>query len=634
MTYAIDAPVESAGAEPPSVHPLGARARVLLASVFGPYAQDDEYGSRTINPMELYHNQVSRVQGPFSLRMFHRSWGLMLIQANLDAPCLLLDFPNLDRFIDEIREHDYDIVGISSIAPNIGKVQRMCELIREHLPGATIVVGGHISNVPRIEERIDADHIVRGEGVRWFRSFLGQDEQAPIRHPLIESGFGARTMGIPLPSGRGSTAAALIPSVGCPMGCNFCSTSAMFGGKGKFFSFYETGDELFEVMCQLEEAMKVSTFFVMDENFLLQRKRALRLLELMREHEKPWGLYVFSSANVLQRYTIEELVGLGISWVWMGLEGKDSRYRKLGGIDTLSLVRTLRANGISVLGSTIIGLEEHTPENIEEAIEYAVSHETEFHQFMLYTPVPGTPLHAEHVARGTLLDPSECSEADAHGQLKFSFEHPHIRDGQETELLLRAFQRDFERNGPSVLRVAMTTLRGWQRYRNHPEARIRKRFAAQATGLATAHAGALWAGRRWFRKDAVLSRKLGTALEEVFRSFGIGARLLAPVLGRFLLLTLRWEERRMARGRTREPAVWYEQNDRAHADGISSTARARWVSSKAPPPGESRPSGLRPELARPQIPLLRPSGLPPERSPDGLQALGDGQAALAEDQRC
>ena len=47
-------------------HPKGVRARVLLSSVFGPYAQDDEFGSRTINPMELYHNQVTKAQGSFS----------------------------------------------------------------------------------------------------------------------------------------------------------------------------------------------------------------------------------------------------------------------------------------------------------------------------------------------------------------------------------------------------------------------------------------------------------------------------------------------------------------------------------------------------------------------------------------
>ncbi len=67
-------------------HPLGSKARVLLASVFGPYAQDDGVGSRLINPMELYHNQVTRVQQAYSLRTFQRSWGLMLIQANLETP--------------------------------------------------------------------------------------------------------------------------------------------------------------------------------------------------------------------------------------------------------------------------------------------------------------------------------------------------------------------------------------------------------------------------------------------------------------------------------------------------------------------------------------------------------------------
>ena len=74
----------------------------------------------------------------------------------------------------------------------------------------------------------------------------------------------------------------------------------MFGGKGKFVTFYETGDELFSIMCQLEEKLKVQSFGVMDENFLLHRKRALRLLELMEQYHKGWALSVFSSAHVLE----------------------------------------------------------------------------------------------------------------------------------------------------------------------------------------------------------------------------------------------------------------------------------------------------------------------------------------------
>ncbi len=108
------------------IHPLGSDARVLLVSVFGPYAQDDAYGSREINPMELYHNQVTRVQAAFSMRTFQRSWGLMLIQANLKAACTLLDFPTLTRFIEELKTREYDVIGISSIMTNLQKVRKMC----------------------------------------------------------------------------------------------------------------------------------------------------------------------------------------------------------------------------------------------------------------------------------------------------------------------------------------------------------------------------------------------------------------------------------------------------------------------------------------------------------------------------
>src|SRR5512137_243207 len=120
-------------------HPLATKARVLLSSVFGPYSQDDQYGSRKINPMELYQNQVTRSQGPFSLRMFHRSWGLMMIQQNVSAPSTLLDFPTLEQFVQELKTNEYDIVGISSIIPNVGKVRKMCSVIRELQPRCTIV---------------------------------------------------------------------------------------------------------------------------------------------------------------------------------------------------------------------------------------------------------------------------------------------------------------------------------------------------------------------------------------------------------------------------------------------------------------------------------------------------------------
>lgn len=547
------------------VHPLGSQANILLTSVFGPFAQDDEYGSRAVNPMELYHNQVTREQGPFSLRMFHRSFGLILMKENIDAPCTLLDFPDLKRFEEEISENSYDIVGISAIMPNIGKVAKMCRMIRAHLPRAVIVVGGHIANMPGLENRIDADHICRGDGVRWFRRYLGLDENAPVRHPYELSGFGTRILGIGLRDDPRTTAAVLIPSVGCPVGCNFCSTSALFGGKGRFVNFYETGDELFKVMHDLETAHGVQSFFVMDENFLLHRRRALRLLELMEEKGKSWSLFVFSSGRVLKSYSIEQLVRLGVSWVWMGLEGKESSYEKLSGVDTRLLVSELQSHGIRVLGSTIIGLESHTPENMDAVIDYAVSHDTVFHQFMLYTPIPGTPLYEHHRKNGTLLDEDERPAADNHGQYRFNYAHEHIRDGRETGFLREAFLRDFRVNGPSLARMIRTMISGWRRYRHHPDACIRRRFRRETRGLATAYAAALWAMARWYRSDSRMHAKLAGILKEIYAEFGFKARIAAAAMGIYAYLAIGREHRRLESGWTYEPPTFHERNLKALA---------------------------------------------------------------------
>ncbi len=541
-------------------HPLGRKAKILLSSVFGPYARDDEYGSRAMNPMELWHNQVTRVQGAFSLRMFHRSWGLMLIQANIETRCTCLDFPSLDRFIEEIRDNDYDIVGVSGIVPNLLKVKKMCELIRQHLPKATIVIGGHIVNLPDLPELIDADHFVRGDGVRWFRRFLGEDVSAPIAHPLVLSAFDRRAMGMKISFAPNTDSATLIPSVGCPLGCNFCATSAMFGGKGKSVDFYPKARDLFEIMCQLEEKMHLRSFFVLDENFLLKRDRALGLLELMQTHNKPWALYVFSSANALSKYTMEELVALGVSWLWLGLEGKDSQYSKLNSTDTRDLVRRLRENGIRVLGSTIIGMEDHTPENIDDVIDLAVSHDVDFHQFMLYTPVAGTPLYAQHAQAGTLMGPDEIPFSDTHGQFRFNFRHPHIRNGRETEYLLRAFTKDFQINGPSVLRVVRTTINGWRKYRNHRDPRIRNRIKWETGGIATTFSASLWAGRKWFKDNPPVAKLIDAMLQDVYKEFGIVARLAGPTVGRYIYRKIKQENARLASGLTYEPPTFYQRN--------------------------------------------------------------------------
>src|ERR1022692_4092498 len=514
-------------------HPKGTQARVLLSSVFGPYAQDDEFGSRSINPMELYHNQVTRAQGSFSLRMFHRSWGLMMIQKNISAPSTLLDFPTLDDFQRELTSSDYDIVGISGIIPNFGKVREMCRQVRRLSPNSIIVVGGHVAAIPGLDALIDADYIVRGEGISWMRRYLGEDPEAPIAHPEIVSGFGFRILGMSVPDSKCDTAATIIPSVGCPLGCNFCTTSSFFGGKGKSIHFYETGDQLFEVMQHLTR---------------------------MKQANKSWALYVFSSVNAIRKYTMEELVQLGVSWIWVGLESPNSSYAKLKNSDTRALAAELRQHGIKILGSTIVGLEHHTPANIHEEIEYAVSHGTDFHQFMLYTPVPGTPLFAQMQQEGRMLD--DVDLADIHGQFKFNYKHAAISRDESKVFLDWAFRHDFERNGPSLFRICETTFQGWKRYHNHPDLRVRRRFAQEARKLRTTYNAALWAMEKRLRTtNPPISKRIRELRREIEGAFGTLTRVVRRVVGPILLWTSKREDKRLANGVTYEPQTFVERRN-------------------------------------------------------------------------
>jgi hypothetical protein len=244
----------------------------------------------------------------------------------------------------------------------------------------------------------------------------------------------------------------------------------------------------------------------------------------------------------------------------MGIEGENSRYTKLQGIDTLALVRQLQSHGIRVLGSTIIGLENHTPENIDEVIARAVRHDTDFHQFMLYTPLPGTPLHAELSDQGRMKDESEYEVGDIHGQRIMNYRHPHLNDEQTAEYMIRAFDADFAANGPSTVRIVRTTLAGWKRYKDHPDPRIRRRFRWEGHELGNALTALVSAAHRYFGQQPALRDKLSALLADLHREFGWKARLFGFLGGRWLLRRIRREEENLAAGWTYEPPTFYERN--------------------------------------------------------------------------
>ena len=425
--------------------------RLLLTSVFGPYAVDDEYGEKE-NKMELFHNQVTREQGMFSYRFNHASQGLYFLAENVDMPTTVLDFPTLRRFKKELRK-GYDFIGITFIVPNFRKARKMAKTIRELSPQSKIILGGHGVSIPDIESLIDHDFICRGEGVYFLRRLFGEDIDKPIKHPLEYSSFNRQVMGVPWASDAGI----LITGVGCPNKCRFCATSHFFGS---YIPYLKTGKDIYDVCCQYEDEKNISDFGVLDENFLKMKDRALKLLALMETNHRFFNFSIFSSAETLKALgDLDILVRLGVTFVWIGVESKKEIYQKNKDIDFHLLVKELRSRGISVLASSILFLEDHDKNTLWDDVDYVTSLNPDYLQFMQLGPMPGTALYEDYEKQGKLI--KNLPYTSKHGQGKIWFNHDHFTRDESKDVLRLAFETDYNRNGASMLRAIKTAFGGY-----------------------------------------------------------------------------------------------------------------------------------------------------------------------------
>ncbi len=478
-----------------SFHPSTQSRNILFCSVVGPHGVDGPH-SRYKNPMSLLGNQVTRGQEHYTVQMFSRTFAYDLFGANLNANVAVLDFPSEEQLRAMLLERTWDRVGLSGIMANFEKVLVTWRIVRETLPGVPIDIGGHIVNdddvtqemvermlqvcpgetfrvwEPSFERPLSRGlskwlrargcagagvTFVKRDGLEFYASLpgVGLKSEEFIYAPLVSATFDKHALGFKLPD---LASGLIIPDVGCPMRCNFCTTSAKFGGQ--FVKFLSTAEDILAV-ADGQAARGLREMFVLSENFSLDTARALALLRLMEEQRKPYSYGVFSSADALLRLGIENIVKLGYCFVWIGLEeSTGSAYRKMDGVRTKKLIADLQAHGVEVLGSTILGFPHQNAGDVDYEIEHALSHGCTYNQFMLYMAMPGTPLWKQMKIEERLKENFPWS--DIHGQHVQNWKHPHLPDAVMGDKLDRAFDRDFEVLGPSLLRMMETHFNGYR----------------------------------------------------------------------------------------------------------------------------------------------------------------------------
>ena len=502
--------------------------KVLLTSVCRPLGP--KYGDAPSVGYELLYCQVARAQGIFSPRTVNIHYSLEYIAENLDVPTVVLQYPSKKEFIRELKK-GYDYVGISFLMVVMHKMKEMVALIRRYAPQSKIVLGGYGTVLSDEELMPYADFICREEGVAFFRRLLGEPEiPMPYKHPLIVSRL--KVFSLPV-----SSTGKIFAGLGCPNGCDFCCTSHFF--KRKHIKLLPEGKDIYAVLERYHAMNPSLLFLIIDEDFLLNKKRAMQFRDCVLKSGKTPSIFVFSSVKAISQYTVEEILEMGIDGFWIGYEGTRSGYAKQQGRPIDEILTEFREHGIIVLTSMILGFDYQTSAVVAQELDGLMKIKPAFGQFLIYGPVPGTPFN-ERVMRENLMheqyvrDPALLyRRADG---FSTAMKHPTLSASEIEQLQRWCFEQDFQRLGPSIFRFLEARLLGYQKLKDSPNPALLQKAEHYALTLRNAYpvflAGRLFgpnpAVRDWIRDlQRHVHAELGrpTLIERLKTVVAVGAAL-------------------------------------------------------------------------------------------------------------
>lgn len=453
--------------------------KLLLTSVCRPLGP--KYGDGESVGYELLYGQVTRSQGIFSPRATHVHYSLDYIANNLEIPTVVLHYPSRQELIRELKK-GYDFVGISFILATFHRAKETVSLIRKYSPGSKIILGGYGTVLGDEILKQYGDHICREEGVGFMRHLLGEPEiPMPYKHPLIESRL--KILSIPY-----SNTGLIFAGLGCPNGCDFCCTSHFF--KRRHIKLLPEGRDIYDVIERYLIRDPNMVFTIIDEDFLLDKKRAMQFRDCVLAGGKPLSVFVFSSVRAISRYTVQEILEMGIDGIWIGYEGTRSGYGKQSGKPVHELIRELRENGIVVLTSMIVGFDYQTPEVITRELGGLMDLRPELAQFLIYGPPPGTPFYDRVVSQGLMrreyVEDVDKFCHDGSG-FKSIVEHPTMSPSEIERMQRWCFTQDFQRLGPSIYRIVETKCVGYKKWRGASSDFLRKKATSLAKDLRRAY---------------------------------------------------------------------------------------------------------------------------------------------------
>jgi anaerobic magnesium-protoporphyrin IX monomethyl ester cyclase len=369
---------------------------------------------------------------------------------------------------ERLRQLNPDAVLATAITPMIYQAQKTLQIAREVNPAVRTILGGIHPTFMYQQVFAEApwiDYIVRGEGEevavellsairdgtdrerrREIRgiAFLddGQVVATPARPPIANLDDLTpdwsllewdKYIYIPL------NCRVAVPNFarGCPFTCRFCS-------QWKFWRKYRTRDpkKFVDEIEVLAREHHVGFFILADEEPTINKKKFIALCEALIERNLPvtWGINTRVTDILRDEKELPLYRKAGLVHVSLGTEAaaqlKLDRFRKQTTLEqNKRAIRLLKEAGMVAEAQFIIGLENETPETIEETYKYSQDWKPDMANWNMYTPWPFAELFQELGDRVEVRDYS-----------KYNFVTPIIQpDAMTRDQVLKGVLRNYAR---------------------------------------------------------------------------------------------------------------------------------------------------------------------------------------------
>ena len=231
-------------------------------------------------------------------------------------------------------------------------------------------------------------------------------------------------------------------SRGCPYSCfNYCVYPLQQGRQVR----YKNADRVLNEMNHCYDKFKIKNFVFRDPVFSINRKNTIELCNKLILNKQKFNICVETHLKNLDCELSTLLKEAGVKIVYVGIESSDKetlddakRYSINNDLQ-IERVKFLEKIGIKVKAMYILGLPKDSIKTFKETVKYAISINSSFSQFSVFTPYPGTPIFKEYEKKLT------SKKFIDFNQWKLVFKHNNLSNNDVRKLLGYAYMKYYFR---------------------------------------------------------------------------------------------------------------------------------------------------------------------------------------------